>query len=322
VKRLLVAVVLAVALQSQAAAQTGLVLQGRIVEAGTSFGIQNAVVAIGGFGSVLTTADGAFRFGAVGRGTHELRVTALGYATSTRLLTVDASMSVTIALEVVPLPLSPLTFREIELEGRVRDGRSDIGVGDADVSTEGGRNARTNANGRFTVDAFDGVAVEMRVRAFGYLPLDTGVVAREDERPTLLLAPDPIVDAIIADQVQRLETRSRPQRAILFRNLDRDRLVRYAGRHTLLTMLEAEYGHRLRGRIKCVVLDEFVLHPDVDGATLATTFPEDVERVEFLYSGNMLRVYTRRFLFELAGRNTKLRQPTYVQPPRGLPFCI
>jgi len=320
--RLLVAVALAGGFPSQVAAQAGLVLEGRVVEAGTSSGIQNAVVAIGGLRAVLTTADGLFRFDAVETGEYEVRVTALGYATTTRRLTVYANTSLMIALQIAPLAIAPLTVRGIEMEGTVRDGKRSFGVADADVSTDEGGKTQTNSNGRFKVGVLDGAAVEVSVRAFGYLPLDSVVVAREDEQHTFVLTSDALFEAMVAHQVERLAARSRPQRAIGFRNLDRERLVRYAGRATIRDVLQSEYGYRLRGRIRCVVLDEVALHPDVDGPTLATMYPEDVERIEFLFFGNMLRLYTRRFLWELAGRGTKLRQPTYVQPPRGVPFCI
>ena len=140
-------------------------------------------------------------------------------------------------------------------------------------------------------------------------------------RHTFALTPDSLVEAMIGTQVQRLERRSAGQKAVLFRSLGRERLLGYAGSHTLRDVLESEYGRRLRGRIGCVMLDEVQLNAEVDGIMLVTMLPEEVERIEFLFSGMMLRIYTRRFIQEMIARDRTLGRPSYFQMPKGPPLC-
>jgi hypothetical protein len=310
------------AFPSGGAAQDTFVLQGRVVEAGTMTGIQNAVVSIDGVGAVLTTGQGAFRIGSVRSGTYAVRVTALGYAPTTRNLTISANASITIALAVAPIALDGLTVRNIELEGVARDGRRGTNLVGAEVLADGDSRTETDGHGRFDVRALEGVAVEVGIRAFGYLPLDTGVRAREDVKHTFILARDPLIEAMIGVEIERLEVRSRGRRAVMFRSLNRESLLDFAGSHTLMTVLESEYGGLMR-RVKCVMLDEEQLQPHVDLITLRTMLPEEVERIEFLYSGKMLRIYTQRFIQEMIARQTKLGQPSYFEPPgsRAPPLC-
>lgn len=305
------------------AAQTSLVLQGRVVESGTTTGIQNAIVSIEGIGAVLTTAQGAFRFGSIQAGTYAVRVTALGYASTTRSVTISADRFVTVALEVAPIALDSLSVRNIELEGRVSDEPRDAWVVGAAVTVDQAAVTETDSHGRFSAHALEGVAVAVSIRAFGYLPMDSVVRAREDVTHDLLLARDLVIEAMIAAQVERLETRASPRFVAGFPNLDREKILRRygTGTHTLMSLLEFEYGPRFDRRLHCVVIDEKVYERGTGsglmaGIMLNTTVPEEIERLEFMFRGEMLRIYTRAFIQEMTAREIQLRRPQIF------PFCM
>lgn len=143
--------VLATAIPIPVLSQTGAVVQGRVIRAGGTAGIQNARVELEGHGATLTSAEGAFHFEGVESGGYTLRVDAFGYASDSRFLAVDRDTTLTIPLEVAALLLDSLLveLRRIDIDGRVRDGGRDLSLGDADVLTDQGRATRTDVNGRF-----------------------------------------------------------------------------------------------------------------------------------------------------------------------------
>ena len=102
---LMAILVLATLIPIPALAQTGVVVQGRVFEFGSTTVIWNARVELEGHGATLTSTAGTFRFEDVEPGGYTLRVDAFGYASESRDLTVDSAMTVLVPLEVAPLPL-------------------------------------------------------------------------------------------------------------------------------------------------------------------------------------------------------------------------
>ncbi len=43
--------------------------------------------------------------------------------------------------------------------------------------------------------------------------------------------------------------------------------------------------------------------------SLDTMLPEEMERIEFLFGGTMLRIYTREFIQDMIAREIKLLEP-------------
>jgi hypothetical protein len=76
-------------------------------------------------------------------------------------------------------------------------------------------------------------------------------------------------------------------------------------------VLRNEYSIHL-SRVRCVLVDDKQLPPSVDGPMLGTMNPEDIQRVEVLFNGAMLRIYTREFIRRMIGRQVDLRAPVYV----------
>ncbi|MQA92060.1 MAG: hypothetical protein GEU90_17850, partial [Gemmatimonas sp.] len=200
-------------------AQAGETVEGRVHEADTDLGIQNAVVELEGYGSTLSDADGEFRFEGVLAGGYTLRVLAFGYAPDSRFIVVTGPTVLEIPLEVSPLPLDSVVvdMRRIDFEGRVRDPGEDYYLVGANVLTNQGTQTESDTHGRFRVDAYEEAPLQVSVRAFGYLPLDTVVTPDEDGRYVFDLREDSLVEKMVAVQVERLERRAAPRFAAGFR---------------------------------------------------------------------------------------------------------
>lgn len=282
--------------------------------------VRGARVGLEGVGIRFSSDLGAFDFGDVSVGAYELTVQALGYLEVIRTLVVSGDQTLSIALEPAPIALDPLVVAPglVRVRGRVVDVGSNDGLGGADILTDQNAQDRTNSHGRFDLDVWEGVPLRLQVRAFGYLPLDTAL-ASEGERDHLLpVEEDRLVEKMVAVEVNRLEERAGGRLATLFPALNRQDLLRWSGA-TLEDVILARYPrHELR--VRCVVFDEKALHLDMVGPTLQTTFAEEVERIEFLFRGAMLRVYTREFIRTMLGGGLTLRRPTYSDMARP-PLC-
>ncbi len=299
-----------------ASAQEGFVVRGQVVDTLTGLGIPAAVVRLEGHGSVLTGEAGGFRFAAVEEGDYELQVEAFGYAPRSVFLQVRGDVVLSVATEVAPFDIGGLVVapRAVEVRGRVRDTLRDLSLRGVEIVTGAGDVTQTNGRGRFEVGGWEGLELLVRIRAFGYLPVDTVLIPTPGESYEFGLEPDPIVERMIAEQIGRIERRAGGRRSITLRPMNRDRLLRLRGR-TLQEVLQTAYIGRLR--IRCVVFDEVSLTPQMAEGLLLTTPVEDVERIEFLFRGWMLRVYTREFMRTMLGSQVELRRATYVEasPP-------
>ncbi len=299
-------------------AQDGVVVEGRVFESGLELGIQNAIVELEGHGAVLTVPGGSFRFEDVEPGGYTLRVDAFGYASNSQFLSVDADTNVAVALDIAPLLLDSLVVepRRIDIDGRVRDPGRDLSLVNAEILTNQVPGTLTNSWGRFDLDdVFEGIPLRVLVHAFGYLPVDTILLPNEDESYLFELEADTTVERRIEAQVGRLVERAAGRRAATMRPMDRERLLRWAGRTDLLGVLQFEYRGRM-GRVACTVVDE----EQILGLPLWTLLPEELERIEFLFRGRMLRIYTREFMAEMIVRDIELREPRYYGLS-GSPIC-
>jgi hypothetical protein len=295
------------------AAQTGVVVQGRVQELNAATVIALAAVELEGVGTTLTSENGSFRFEGVLPGGYTLRVVAFGYVSDSRYLAVDGAATVTVELQPSPLRIDSLLveLRSVEIRGEVRDPDNDFALVNISVMTDQGIVTRTDEHGRFQFErVLEDIPLHLTVRAFGYLPLDSVIHPQADASYIFELEADPVVNAMVDVQVERLERRAAPRFVVGFRNLNRQRLLRYAGSHTLWDVLLWEYGEQRLDRVACVVIDEqpYAAGPAVRSA-LQHTLPEELERIEFMFRGAMLRVYTRDFMQHMIARNLELRQP-------------
>lgn len=301
----------------EAAAQTTRVLEGQVLDAGGE-AIAGATVALQGIGFRLTDDSGRFRFGAVPRRAYLLRVGSLGYEDfEVSVVIDDDDVSITVQLEISPLQLDSLVVetRTVDLDGRVWDPLEDLPVQRAEVLSDRADPTRTSWGGRFSIRAGENTPVRIQIRAFRYLPLDTLVVARRDERHEFEMRPDSLVLRMLEAEAARLAERMGGLRAVLMPALDRADLARWRG-----ASLRELIKFRFPGRPgpKCIVLDEQDVGEFMFDPTLDTVLADDVERVEFLFRGNMMRVYTTRFMRGMIGGGVPLRRPAYsdmADPP-------
>jgi hypothetical protein len=297
---------------SPAVSQAAFVVEGQIYDAESGAGLASAVVSLDGHGTVSSAAGGYFRFDGVAPAAYTLRIDAFGYVSESRSLVVEGDTTVDVSLEIAPFLLDSLviTPRMIDLEGRVRDPGRDLDLMDADVFADGEEPTRTGSRGRFRLE---GVLAEARlrvvVRAFGYFPLDTTIVAQGGVSHLFELQPDTVIERLVAAQLHRIEQRAAPRRATLMRPMNRERLLEYSGR-TLADVLEWEYGEMRLRAVECVVIDEKQLFGAWHPSSLFHILPEQLERIEFLENrGSMLRIYTRDFMREMISREIELRTP-------------
>lgn len=308
-----IAAVIVLASPVAVGAQTNILVQGRVIAVAGSEDIEGARVELEGHGATETTAAGMFRFEGVHPGDYSLRVSAVGYLPATLRLTIRGDTTVTVRLEAVPFRLDSLvvTARRIDVEGMVQDTVRDLLLRDADIYTSYVLPTRTNRLGRFRLEGvWEHNPIAVTVAAYGYLPLDTILIPTAGDRYVFTLTRDLVVERMIGQQIERIEHRAAGHLSALMRPLNRDALLQSGG-GSLRDILQARYSIHLR-RLRCILLDDRQLPASVDGAILGTINPEDVERIEFLFNGAMLRVYTREFVRRMIGRSDELRKPVYV----------
>ena len=309
----------AILLPSRTLAQTTYTLEGRVIEA-SGDGIQNATVALDGIGFRLTDEEGAFRFAGVPPRSYTVRVEALGYEPVTQTVDLEDDRTLTIEMEVSPFELDSIVVEShvIEIEGRVWDPVQDEPVASAEIVSNQADPTRTSWGGRFELRVAEGVPLALRVRAFRFLPLDTLFVPEEDGRYRLELAIDPVVARMLEQEIVRLDDRAGGRRAVGMGPFNRDELRRWRGA-TLADLMKFSFPIRSR-RLQCIVFNERDVGMEMVGPTLSTTFLDDIERVEFLFRGAMMRVYTKEFMRTMVGGGLELRRPVYVDISRR-PFC-
>lgn len=306
-------------------AQDGYVVQGRIVQEGSGDGLPNVIVQLEGFGYSLTNADGRYRFQGVPPGGYELEVMTLGYAPESRFVPIeDAGAVVDLQLRRAPIVLDTLrvSLRSMDLRGRVREANGGPIIVDAQILSNMGSDARTDPNGNFKLDdVYADVPLSVRVRAFGYLPLDYEFVPSETESYTFELQPDPVMQAMIDEAVVEIDDRAGGWRSGMLGPMNREDILKYKN-GTVGDLIRMRYGPTLslsRVRVACVVIDEGqTLYSDQDMSRLV---PQEIQRIEFFRSPTSpklvaLRIYTRNFIRNMVAGGASLHQP-FMTPLAG-----
>ncbi|MDH3206620.1 MAG: carboxypeptidase-like regulatory domain-containing protein [Gemmatimonadota bacterium] len=306
-------------------AQAGFTLLGRAYEASSDLGVQNGIATLEGYGSTLTNTEGRFRFRNVAPGEYTLRVEAFGYAPVSLSLAVEADAAVDVPLAPAPVPLDPIVVEAgtLDYQGRVRDPARDFYLVDAQVIARGRDPLWTDTQGRFDLkDVPEGVPLNLTIRAFGYLPIDTTFVPDDETRYDFELRRDAFSEAMIEMQLRRIDEQGRGRLTVGRGVMDRQRIVRYAGSATVSSMLEFEYPERTLERIVCTFIDDRpvdggfgALAPEMARVILEHLLPEEIERLEMLQFDSaagrplMLQIYTRSFIMAMATQNVSLRTP-------------
>ncbi|MGH7468267.1 MAG: hypothetical protein ACRENP_09800 [Longimicrobiales bacterium] len=127
---------------------------------------------------------------------------------------------------------------------------------------------------------------------------------------------DTMVQRLIAEQSQRLEERAVATVGKAF-SIGRDQLLQQREGTLSETLGEImRYApYSLSSPTRCVFIDEKLATAEV----VFMLFPEEIQRVEFLFNGGMMRIYTRRFMASMVGAPVKLERPSFsaVTRPHG-----
>ena len=304
---------------STAAAQSPVAIRGRVVERGSGAAIAGAVVELSETTPRVTDADGRFRFEHVAPGRYALTVQALGWSGHEAVLQVRADTTLLIEMDPAPIPLDTLNVesRVITMRGRVRERGTSLGLVAVEVLADPDRRTATNVTGRFRLERVPaGPPIRISLRGFGYLPLDTVVAAFRDTTLALELDPDPLVQRMIDVEVAKLEKRSRPFRAAIMPPMDRAELLRNTNL-TVLDLLRQRFSIFLR-RVQCILIDDVQNYNGLDALVLY--FPDELERIEVLERGAMLRIYTREYIRRMIAGEVELPGPLFI-PLRPQPHC-
>jgi hypothetical protein len=290
------------------AAQITVTVEGRVVERGGAAGIRGATVELTGRSVVSTGASGDFRFGELRTGRYVMRVEALGYAERELVLVLERDTSLVIELEPAPILLDSLAVRgrTVTVLGHVTESGSGDNMIHVEVASGTGETTRTNATGRFELSRFPaGPPESITVREMGYLPATLILTAGKDTSISIEMKPDGLAQRMIEVQIARLEKRSRPFRSPRFPVIGREELL-WMRNATVLDVVKRWYGPFING-VQCILIDDEQNDNGLAGLTMI--YPDELERIEVLRSGAMLRLYTRRFIAKMMAGGVVLRQP-------------
>jgi hypothetical protein len=304
-------------LAAPALAQSTASLSGRVVERGVNAGLAGATIEIAGR-RVATDIMGRFSVTGLSTGRQLLKVTAFGYLGREVPILIRGDTTVVIELETSPIPLDPVFVegRTVTVRGEIYERGGDLPLINVEVRIEPHRESLTDSNGRFKIeDVPAGPTLRLSVRGFGYLPIESIVSVFEDTTLVINLEPDPLVQRMIQHQVERLEKRARPFFTAVMPAMDRDYLLRNRNA-TALDLIRHRYRLFL-GRVRCILIDDRQRYNGLD--ELAHFFPDELERIEVLDRGRMLRIYTRDYIRTMVGGEVELATPLFV--PANPPFC-
>lgn len=142
--------------------------------------------------TAVTAADGSYALG-LAAGTYTMRVEAPGYATAEETVDVPASGTVTLDVDLVPLPRGEVSGTVTSTTGAPVAGATLSGTGPLDWQ------ATTGADGGYTAgDLLEG-DYQVTVTADGFLPATAGVTVVADQVVTLDVTLQPTVVGVLGD---------------------------------------------------------------------------------------------------------------------------
>jgi hypothetical protein len=239
---------------------------------------------------------------------------------------IRADTVLSVEMDPDPILLDSLLVRtgDITIRGEILDARTGLRVLYAQVTVQPDFSTVGALSGEFRVRKVPiGRAVTVLVEAVEYLPARIALITEADTSLTIELRPDPVGIRIIAQQAEKLEARSRGQ-PYARRVLGKDRLALLPS-WTMYEVVDREMrmggrswernrGGRRRAsdvggsrgqdlnRPNCLFIDDAKqLHPSF----LWGLWPGEVGRVEIYDGGGMVRVYTKRYLVSLLGKDPK-----------------
>lgn len=303
-------------------------VSGRVIDEGRSTPIEGATVRLTGVEAQITDGNGRFRFAATTPGRMILSVEAVGHSFRSIELDVQSDTSVTVVMRsrVVTLDTIVVRARSVRIEGTVVDSATGTRLLQAQATLYPGSRTVGALSGMFMFDDAPTGEVTLVVEALEHRPTRVTFHATRDTSLTIALGIDSVAIRMIQMQVERLAQRSRPL-ALSLVALNREAIGRegVSSIGELVTRQLFEDRENVRRAAAqasaddgCIFLDDVKVTRDVfEGLP-----PEVIERVE-IYRGagetpsirgrssarrtiraesSMIRVYTRRYVASLLGR--------------------
>ena len=302
------------ALRSETVSAQTAIVRGVVVERGSGEPLNLADIELAGSPRAVSNPRGEFVFPNVKPGRRKLTVKLLGYRDYQTTLEIKGDLEVRVELDIEAVPVTGVAGgnRNYTIRGEVTEKASGEPVMDADIRLGTNRRTATNTNGRFKFSKVRvGQPVLVQVGSIGMMPADLHVDAEDDTTLTFQLVPDPIGQGMLAQQVTRLEKRT----------TGIGRSVQTIGRETLLGSNETMYDlvrRRLqanRRNLQCLFIDERISGVGIE--ELMLFLPQQVERVEFIDRGKMVRVYTRRYVEDMMLKRAHPMAIVFIETPRG-----
>ncbi|MGD8277909.1 MAG: carboxypeptidase regulatory-like domain-containing protein [Gemmatimonadota bacterium] len=289
---------------------------GTVVEPSQSARIGGATVRLSGHPFVITGVDGAFRFTGVAPGRHTLTVEAFGYRPGSLELVVRGDTTLVIEMTPDPIRLDSIRVeaRDVRIRGDIFDARTNKRVLMAQVTISPGFPTRGALSGRFSIGGVPaGRAVSVLVEAIEYLPARVALITERDTTLTVRLEPDSVGIRLVRAQVQKLEVRSEAV-SLSRRTIERETLEQTPDWDVKDILKTRFLGHDPSG--PCIFIDDVKRNADF----LLGLLSGEVERIEVFGRGAMIRVYTKRFVARLMGKDAPLPTIIYMRTVLG-PVC-
>ena len=296
-----------------ASAQTAIV-KGVVVERGSGEPLNLADIELAGSPRAVTNPRGEFVFPNVKPGRRKLTVKLLGYRDYQTTLEIKGDLEVRVELEIEAVPVRGVAGgnRNYTIRGEVTEKASGDPVIDAETRLGTNRRTATNMNGNFKFSKVRvGQPVVVLVRAIGMMPADLQVDAEADTTLQFHLVPDPIGQGMLAQQVARLEKRTNGIGQSV-QTIGRETLVR--SNETMYDLVRRRLQAYRRG-LQCLFIDERISGVGIE--ELMLFLPQQVERVEFIDRGKMVRVYARRYVEDMMLKRAHPMAIVFIETPNG-----
>lgn len=268
----------------------------------------------------VADASGRFVLPRVDPGRYTLEIDALGYVSRRVDIVIRGDTTLVIQLEADPVPIDQIEARVVTIRGTLHDAATGARLQSGEVRIEpGGDTGPANYRG-FRIRGVQAGPVRVVARAIEYLP---AVIEFDAERDTTLrvdMRVDSVGIKLLFQQVDRLAQRADAE-PLSVRELNRDDIHR-SGAPTIGDLVQRQLpswsagaplvlSRQRRAQERrsttqrtassgpaCVTYDDI----PVDLALLAGIPSDLVERVEIFGYRRMVRVYSKRYVASLMGR--------------------
>jgi hypothetical protein len=309
----------ALVFSATASAQTARV-SGRVVEESRGTPIPNATVRISGAADQVTDSLGRFEFTRVFPQRYIITVASMGYRFTTVEATIERDTTLVIMMirRVTTLDTVVVRPRYVRIKGTAVDSASGDALMQAQATLYPDGRFAEAVSGTFRFDSVAPGPVTIIVEGAEHLPVRVELDLSRDTSFKVKMSVDSLALRMIAVQVKRLEKRAQSvpyQMRSYNRNLINEHRIMAMGDFLAQHGVVASDWRRsvIAGGAGCYFVDDV----KVDKGVVLQQIPELIERVETYKRGGMIRIYTKRYVASLIGRDGLLSMkyiPTGFSP--------